>query len=230
MPRNPCAAVHTLECRSNSLFRVSTSRSCLLHPWSRRVLRGRRISMAFVDLGAAHMIPVHYDTFAHGTDPEGYVIALLRRAMSAATSTKTAWPHQGRLVSPGGACGNGAATPPAPDTRPPGIRRLPRRAAALPRPQHGRRTRGRTRAARRHGRARRREATQIAIASSETQQSRELDRELAPPSTCRYATNRGSGLGLSFCEMALCVEQISNARAADGGPEPSVELTRVLLS
>jgi L-ascorbate metabolism protein UlaG (beta-lactamase superfamily) len=42
---------------------------------------GAEALRAFVDLGAAHMVPIHYDTFAHGTDPEGYATEVLRRAM-----------------------------------------------------------------------------------------------------------------------------------------------------
>jgi L-ascorbate metabolism protein UlaG (beta-lactamase superfamily) len=42
---------------------------------------GAEALRAFVDLGAAHMVPIHYDTFAHGTDPEGYAAEVLRRAM-----------------------------------------------------------------------------------------------------------------------------------------------------
>ena len=44
---------------------------------------GREAVRAFVDLGAAHMIPIHYDTFAHGIDPPGYAVEVLRRAMTA---------------------------------------------------------------------------------------------------------------------------------------------------
>lgn len=39
---------------------------------------------AFFDLGAHHMVPIHYDTFAHGTDPEGYATEALRNAMNSA--------------------------------------------------------------------------------------------------------------------------------------------------
>jgi N-acyl-phosphatidylethanolamine-hydrolysing phospholipase D len=42
---------------------------------------GREALQAFVDLGAAHMLPMHYDTFAHGIDPAGYAVARLRAAM-----------------------------------------------------------------------------------------------------------------------------------------------------
>jgi L-ascorbate metabolism protein UlaG (beta-lactamase superfamily) len=43
---------------------------------------GAEAIRAFFDLGAAHMVPIHYDTFAHGTDPEGYATEVLRRAMA----------------------------------------------------------------------------------------------------------------------------------------------------
>lgn len=44
---------------------------------------GREALQAFFDLGAAHMLPVHYDTFAHGVDPPGYAAEVLRRAVRA---------------------------------------------------------------------------------------------------------------------------------------------------
>ncbi len=42
---------------------------------------GAEALQAFLDLGADHMLPVHYDTFAHGIDPPGYAVEVLRRAM-----------------------------------------------------------------------------------------------------------------------------------------------------
>jgi L-ascorbate metabolism protein UlaG (beta-lactamase superfamily) len=42
---------------------------------------GREALQAFLDLGATHMLPMHYDTFAHGIDPAGYAVARLRAAM-----------------------------------------------------------------------------------------------------------------------------------------------------
>jgi N-acyl-phosphatidylethanolamine-hydrolysing phospholipase D len=47
-------------------------------------LDGREALQAFLDLRAEHMLAVHYDTFAHGTDPIGYASAFLRRAMERA--------------------------------------------------------------------------------------------------------------------------------------------------
>ncbi|MBK6688524.1 MAG: MBL fold metallo-hydrolase [Deltaproteobacteria bacterium] len=46
-------------------------------------LDGAEAVQAFLDLGAQVMIPIHYDTFAHGIDPPGYAIQALRRAMQA---------------------------------------------------------------------------------------------------------------------------------------------------
>lgn len=45
---------------------------------------GREALQAFADLGAAHMVPIHYDTFAHGIDAPGYAVRVLRDAMVAA--------------------------------------------------------------------------------------------------------------------------------------------------
>lgn len=47
-------------------------------------LDGREALQAFVDVGARHMIPIHYDTFAHGVDPAGYAVSLLQDAMTQA--------------------------------------------------------------------------------------------------------------------------------------------------
>ncbi len=46
-------------------------------------LDGREALRAFVDLGAAHLVPIHYDTFAHGVDAPGYAVEVLRKAMLA---------------------------------------------------------------------------------------------------------------------------------------------------
>jgi L-ascorbate metabolism protein UlaG (beta-lactamase superfamily) len=43
---------------------------------------GRQAVQAFLDLGAEHMVPIHYDTFAHGVDPPGYAVRVLREAMA----------------------------------------------------------------------------------------------------------------------------------------------------
>ncbi len=47
----------------------------------RNHLDGREALAAFADLGATHMLPIHYDTFAHGADALGDAERLLRRAM-----------------------------------------------------------------------------------------------------------------------------------------------------
>lgn len=44
-------------------------------------LDGREALQAFLELGAAHLVPIHYDTFAHGIDEPGTAVALLTRAM-----------------------------------------------------------------------------------------------------------------------------------------------------
>jgi L-ascorbate metabolism protein UlaG (beta-lactamase superfamily) len=43
---------------------------------------GAEALQAFLDLGAQHMVPIHYDTFAHGVDPPGYAVNVLRQAMA----------------------------------------------------------------------------------------------------------------------------------------------------
>ncbi len=45
---------------------------------------GEEALQAFIDLGAKHMMPVHYDTFAHGIDPPGYAVTVLETAMARA--------------------------------------------------------------------------------------------------------------------------------------------------
>ncbi len=42
---------------------------------------GREAVQAFLDLKAKHMLPIHYDTFAHGIDPRGYALKVMRNAM-----------------------------------------------------------------------------------------------------------------------------------------------------
>ena len=44
-------------------------------------LDGRQAIQAFIDLGARHMIPMHYDTFPHGADAIGDAPRMLRTAM-----------------------------------------------------------------------------------------------------------------------------------------------------
>ena len=44
-------------------------------------LDGREALQAFLDLRAKHMVPMHFDTFAHGIDPKGYATRKLREAM-----------------------------------------------------------------------------------------------------------------------------------------------------
>lgn len=46
-------------------------------------LDGAEAVQAFLDLGAKVMIPIHYDTFAHGIDPPGYAVSVLRAAVQA---------------------------------------------------------------------------------------------------------------------------------------------------
>jgi N-acyl-phosphatidylethanolamine-hydrolysing phospholipase D len=48
---------------------------------------GREAVQAMRDLGARHMVPVHYDTFPHGTDPPGNAVRVLREAMREAGLT-----------------------------------------------------------------------------------------------------------------------------------------------
>jgi len=45
---------------------------------------GREALSAFIDLGADHMVPMHFDTFAHGIDEAGYAVGILREAMKKA--------------------------------------------------------------------------------------------------------------------------------------------------
>lgn len=44
-------------------------------------LDGAEALEAFTALRARHLVPIHYDTFAHGIDEPGTAVALLRRAM-----------------------------------------------------------------------------------------------------------------------------------------------------
>lgn len=44
---------------------------------------GREAIEAMLDLRARAMVPIHYDTFAHGMDPPGYAVRVLREAIRA---------------------------------------------------------------------------------------------------------------------------------------------------
>ena len=43
---------------------------------------GKEALRAFLDLGASHMVPMHYDTFPHGMDEPGRALEVLREAMT----------------------------------------------------------------------------------------------------------------------------------------------------
>jgi N-acyl-phosphatidylethanolamine-hydrolysing phospholipase D len=68
-------------------------------------LDGREALQAFLLLGATYMVPMHYDTFAHGVDEAGYALEVLRGAIARVPGTESAvrvLPIGGQLdVSPG---------------------------------------------------------------------------------------------------------------------------------
>jgi L-ascorbate metabolism protein UlaG (beta-lactamase superfamily) len=65
---------------------------------TRSHIDGREAVEAFLLLGAKTMVPIHYDTFAHGTDEPGVALARFREAVAARGLS----PDQARILPIGG--------------------------------------------------------------------------------------------------------------------------------
>lgn len=65
---------------------------------TRSHIDGREAVEAFLLLGAKTMVPIHYDTFAHGADEPGVALARFREAVAARGLS----PDQARILPIGG--------------------------------------------------------------------------------------------------------------------------------